>query len=68
MSKKKDVEVDPDAEKWVAEEDARFDAEIEATLRGDEIVPPKCDECVSFDCENCPATYKNDKEEDEDEG
>jgi len=28
------------------------------------IVPPKCDECSTFDCENCPATYEDDKEED----
>ena len=28
MSKKKEVELDPDAEQWVAEEDARFEAEV----------------------------------------
>lgn len=28
MSKKKEPEVDPDAEQWLAEEDARFEAEV----------------------------------------
>lgn len=32
-----------------------------------EPLPPKCDECASFDCENCPATYEEDEEEDEDD-
>jgi hypothetical protein len=31
-----------------------------------EPTPPKCDECASFDCENCPATYEE-EEEGEDE-
>ncbi len=29
-----------------------------------EPLPPRCDECVSFDCENCPARYEDDEEED----
>ena len=28
--KKKEIEFDPDAEKWVADEDARFEAEVAA--------------------------------------
>ena len=30
-----------------------------------EPLPPRCDECVSFDCENCPATYREDEGEDD---
>ena len=30
MNLDKDVEIDPDAEKWVADEDARFEAEVAA--------------------------------------
>lgn len=28
MSKKKEIELEPGAEKWVADEEARFDAEV----------------------------------------
>jgi hypothetical protein len=30
MSKRKESEVDPDAEKWLEDEDARFEAEVAA--------------------------------------
>ena len=30
MNLDKEVEIDPDAEKWVADEDARFEAEVAA--------------------------------------
>lgn len=36
MSKKKEIEIDPDAEKWVADEDARFEAEVAASQADDD--------------------------------
>lgn len=30
MSKKKEIETNPDAEQWLADEDARFEAEVAA--------------------------------------
>lgn len=36
MNKKKEVEINPDAEEWVAEEDARFEAEVAAAQSDDD--------------------------------
>ena len=36
MSKKKEIEIDPDAEKWVSDEDTRFEAEVTAAQADDD--------------------------------
>lgn len=55
-------------EKWVADEMKRFDRQVESEAEGfdpilGEPLPPRCDECVSFDCENCPARYEEDEDQ-----
>ena len=68
MSKRKEVEIDPDAEKWVADEDARFEAEVAAAQTDDDARADARRRQAELEEEEMKARFSDGPEGDPDEG
>ena len=68
MSKKREVEIEPDAEKWVSDEDARFEAEVAAQSDDDARADARKRQAELEEEEEMKARFSDGPEGDPDEG